>query len=150
MREIGPVAGYILIFLRILQGLAIGGEYGGAATYIAEHAPKNKRGFYTSFIQVTATLGMLLSLLIILLFKIPMSVAKFEEYGWRFPFLLSIFLIIVSIYIRLKLKESPLFKDKQEKGELSKNPLFESFGNWYNLKYVLLSLFGATMGQGYQ
>jgi len=146
--NIGVTAGIILIFLRIAQGLAIGGEYGGAATYIAEHAPQGKRGFYTSFIQVTATLGMFASLAVILIFSVAMGADNFKSYGWRFPFLFSIFLIAGSIYIRLKLKESPMFQDKKNAGTLAKNPLKESFGNMYNLKYVALSLFGATMGQG--
>jgi MFS family permease len=146
--EIGVAAGYILIILRILQGLAIGGEYGGAATYIAEHAPQNQRGFYTSFIQTTATLGMFVSLAVVLLFRVPMGEEKFVSFGWRFPFLLSIILLAASIYIRMKLSESPLYTEKKERGELEKNPLVASFTRKTNLKYVVLALFGATAGQG--
>ncbi|TLM78073.1 MAG: MHS family MFS transporter [Actinobacteria bacterium] len=146
--KIGPAAGVILIFLRIMQGLALGGEYGGAATYIAEHAPHGKRGFYTSWIQITATAGLFMSLGIILATKSSMSVEAFSEWGWRIPFLVSILLIMVSLYIRISLRESPLFAKLKASGQRSKNPILESFGKKENLKWVLLALFGATMGQG--
>ena len=146
--EIGAAAGIILIILRIVQGLALGGEYGGAATYVAEHAPPGKRGFYTSFIQITATLGLFISLGVILGTRLSIGEAAFKDWGWRVPFLISIFLVAVSIYIRMSLKESPLYAKIKSAGKTSKNPIAESFGNAYNLRYVLLALFGATMGQG--
>jgi MFS family permease len=146
--QIGPAAGVILIFLRILQGLALGGEYGGAATYIAEHAPHGKRGFYTSWIQITATAGLFMSLGVILVTRSWLGEAAFKDWGWRVPFLVSILLIIVSLYIRISLKESPLFAKLKKSGGVSKNPILESFGKKENLKWVLLALFGATMGQG--
>jgi MFS family permease len=146
--KIGPIAGVILIGLRILQGLALGGEYGGAATYVAEHAPERKRGFYTSWIQITATAGLFMSLGVILATKMNMSADAFSAWGWRIPFLLSAVLVLVSLYIRISLKESPLFAGLKKEGKLSKNPILESFGNPFNLKWVLLALFGATMGQG--
>jgi MFS family permease len=145
---IGAAAGIILILLRILQGLALGGEYGGAATYIAEHAPADKRGFYTSFIQITATLGLFLSLGVILATRQIVGTEAFSAWGWRVPFLVSIFLIAVSLYIRSSLKESPMFLKLKSVGQTSKNPLAESFTNPVNLRYVLIALFGATMGQG--
>ncbi|MFC5438322.1 MFS transporter [Rhodanobacter umsongensis] len=143
---IGVAAPVILIALRMLQGLALGGEYGGAATYVAEHAPKGKRGLYTSFIQITATFGLFLSLLVILGCKWLMG-DKFDDWGWRVPFLLSSLLLAVSVYIRLQLAESPVFKQMKEEGKHSKAPLTESFARWGNLKLVLLALFGATAGQ---
>lgn len=146
--QIGPIAGVILIFLRILQGLALGGEYGGAATYVAEHAPNGKRGFYTSFIQITATGGLFLSLGVILITRQLLGEAAFGQWGWRVPFLLSIVLVMVSLYIRYNMRESPLFAKLKESGGTSVNPIKESFGNKYNLRWVLLALFGATMGQG--
>jgi MFS family permease len=145
---IGPIAGIILILLRILQGLALGGEYGGAATYIAEHSPHGKRGYYTSFIQITATAGLFMSLGVILITRQAMGEEAFAAWGWRIPFLISIILVAVSLYIRISLRESPLFSKLKKSGGVSKNPLAESFGNRYNLRYVLLALFGATMGQG--
>jgi MFS family permease len=145
---IGPLAGIILITLRILQGLALGGEYGGAATYIAEHAPQGRRGFLTSWIQTTATLGLFISLGVILATRLYLGNDAFVDFGWRIPFLVSIFLIAISIYIRLTLAESPLFSRLRDAKGLSTNPIAESFGNWFNLRYVLLALFGATMGQG--
>jgi MFS family permease len=145
---IGPIAGIILIILRILQGLALGGEYGGAATYIAEHSPHGKRGYYTSFIQITATAGLFMSLGVILITRQSMGEEAFAAWGWRIPFLISILLVAVSLYIRISLRESPLFSKLKKSGGVSKNPLTESFGNRYNLRYVLLALFGATMGQG--
>lgn len=145
---IGPAAGIILILLRILQGLALGGEYGGAATYVAEHAPHGKRGFYTSFIQVTATGGLFMSLGVILATRQILGPEAFADWGWRVPFLVSILLIAVSLYIRISLKESPLFTKLKQRGGISKNPLVESFVNPVNLRMVLLALFGATMGQG--
>ncbi|RAN75732.1 MFS transporter [Bacillus sp. SRB_336] len=144
--SIGVMAPVILIALRMLQGLALGGEYGGAATYVAEHAPKGKRGLYTSFIQITATFGLFLSLLVILGCKWLMGDA-FDDWGWRVPFLLSSLLLAVSVYIRLQLAESPVFKQMKEEGKQSKAPLTESFARWGNLKLVLLALFGATAGQ---
>ncbi|MCC6550103.1 MAG: MHS family MFS transporter [Ignavibacteriaceae bacterium] len=145
---IGPAAGIILIVLRILQGLALGGEYGGAATYIAEHSPNGKRGYYTSFIQITATAGLFMSLGVILLTRQFTGEEAFADYGWRIPFLISIVLVAVSLYIRVSLKESPLFNKLKKEGKISKNPLKESFANKENLRMVMLALFGATMGQG--
>jgi MFS family permease len=146
--KIGPVAGLILIALRILQGLALGGEYGGAATYVAEHSPERKRGFFTSWIQITATAGLFMSLGVILATRNYLGEAAFNDWGWRVPFLLSAVLVVVSLYIRVSLKESPLFAGVKKSGGLAKNPIKESFANPVNLKYVLLALFGATMGQG--
>jgi MFS family permease len=145
---IGLVAPILVLILRLLQGLALGGEYGGAATYVAEHAPAARRGFYTSFIQTTATLGLFVSIGVILAVRYWVGVEAFSEWGWRIPFLLSALLVGVSIYIRLKMAESPLFAKIKAEGKLSKNPLKESFGNKANLKLVLLALFGATAGQG--
>ncbi|HEY8510187.1 MAG TPA: MFS transporter [Steroidobacteraceae bacterium] len=145
--QIGVIAPIALITLRLLQGLALGGEYGGAATYVAEHAPPGRRGLYTSWIQTTATLGLFLSLLIILACRIGFGAESFEQWGWRVPFLLSIVLLAVSVYIRLQLQESPVFQEIRREGALSKAPLKESFGQWSNLKIVLLALFGATAGQ---
>ncbi len=146
---IGGWAPFLVLMLRLLQGLALGGEYGGAATYVAEHAPANRRGFYTSWIQTTATLGLFLSLGIILGIRRLVGVEEFTNgNGWRYPFLLSIVLVIVSIIIRLKMKESPMFTKLKQEGNTSSNPLKESFGHKENFKMVLLALFGATMGQG--
>lgn len=149
-KSIGIAAPILVLVLRLLQGLALGGEYGGAATYVAEHAPKGKRGFYTSWIQTTATLGLFIALGIILLVKSNMSEAAFNANwgGWRYPFWISIVLVGISIYIRLKMKESPLFAELQAAGTTSKNPLKESFRHKANFKMVLLALFGAVMGQG--
>jgi len=152
--KIGVFAPIIVLLLRLLQGLALGGEYGGAATYVAEHAPADRRGYFTSWIQTTATLGLFLSLGIILITRHSLdadratSIAEFNDWGWRIPFLLSIILVAVSIYIRLKMKESPLFAKLKTEGKTSVNPLKESFAHKGNLKMVLLALFGATMGQG--
>jgi len=152
--SIGFAAPVIVLLLRLLQGLALGGEYGGAATYVAEHSPAHKRGFYTSWIQTTATLGLFVSLGVILITRHSLdadqtkSIAKFNDWGWRIPFLVSILLVIVSIYIRMKMKESPLFSKLKSEGKTSVNPLKESFAHKANLKMVLLALFGATMGQG--
>ncbi len=146
--QIGEIAGIILIGLRIVQGLALGGEYGGAATYIAEHSPQGRRGFFTSFIQITATLGLFTSLIVILVTRQVLGEAAFNAWGWRVPFLLSIVLVLVSLYIRISLRESPMFAKLKKGGGTSKNPIKESFGNPYNLRWVLLALFGATMGQG--
>ena len=145
--SIGIAAPIILIVLRLAQGLALGGEYGGAATYVAEHAPHGRRGAYTSWIQTTATLGLFLSLLVILGCRVSMSPEAFDEWGWRIPFLLSIVLLGVSVWIRMKLNESPAFKRMKEEGKTSKAPLTESFGQWKNLKVVLLALFGLVAGQ---
>ncbi|WP_095111992.1 MFS transporter [Pseudomonas sp. Irchel 3H7] len=144
---IGVAAPVILITLRLLQGLALGGEYGGAATYVAEHAPRNKRGFFTSWIQTTATLGLFLSLLVILACRTALGTEAFEAWGWRIPFLLSILLLIVSVYIRLQLSESPVFQKMKAEGKASKAPLTESFARWDNLKVVIMSLLGGTAGQ---
>ncbi|HUS03463.1 MAG TPA: MFS transporter [Chitinophagaceae bacterium] len=146
---IGGWAPILVLLLRLLQGLALGGEYGGAATYVAEHAPANRRGFYTSWIQTTATLGLFLSLGIILGVRRIVGVDEFTNgNGWRYPFLLSIVLVVVSIIIRLKMQESPMFTKLKSEGKTSSNPLKESFGKRENFKMVLLALFGATMGQG--
>ncbi len=146
--SIGYAAPILVLILRLVQGLALGGEYGGAATYVAEHAPKGKRGFYTSWIQTTATLGLFLSLGIIILTKNLIGAEEFADWGWRIPFLLSILLVGVSIYIRLKMHESPVFTKLKTEGKISANPLKESFQKKANFKMVLLALFGATMGQG--
>ena len=151
---IGFAAPLIVLLLRLLQGLALGGEYGGAATYVAEHSPAGRRGYYTSWIQTTATVGLLVSLGVILLTRhlldpdAARSIGKFNDWGWRIPFLLSIVLVIISIYIRMKMNESPLFKQLKTEGKTAVNPLKESFGHKANLKMVLLALFGAAMGQG--
>jgi MFS family permease len=144
---IGVTAPVILIALRMLQGLALGGEYGGAATYVAEHAPQGKRGLYTSFIQITATFGLFLSLLVILGTRLGLGTEAFEAWGWRIPFLLSSVLVGVSVYIRLQLHESPVFQQMKAEGKGSKAPLTEAFGKWGNLKLVILALLGATAGQ---
>ena len=144
---IGVAAPAILIALRLLQGLALGGEYGGAAIYVAEHAPHAKRGSYTAWIQTTATLGLFLSLLVILTCRLSMDKESFESWGWRIPFLLSIVLLGISVWIRLKLNESPLFQKMKDEGTLSKAPLTESFAQWKNLKIVLIALVGLTAGQ---
>ena len=145
---IGAAAPLTLLVLRLLQGLALGGEYGGAAVYVAEHVPDHKRGFYTSFIQITATLGLFVSLGVVLGVKSSMSPEEFASWGWRLPFLLSIALVAMSFYIRVKMAESPLFASLKSQGKTSAAPLKESFGNWPNLKLVLLVLLGATAGQG--
>ncbi|MGB2752047.1 MAG: MFS transporter [Pyrinomonadaceae bacterium] len=151
--QIGIAAPIILLLIRVLQGLALGGEYGGAAVYVAEHVPDNRRGFYTSFIQITATLGLFLSLAVILAAQNTMSPEQFGGKadgigGWRIPFLISIALVGVSLYIRLRMKESPIFEQLKSSGMRSANPLIEAFTKWENLKIVLISLFGATAGQG--
>ncbi|MBS1577342.1 MAG: MHS family MFS transporter [Bacteroidetes bacterium] len=152
--KIGFAAPVLVLLLRLLQGLALGGEYGGAATYVAEHSPENRRGYFTSWIQTTATLGLFLSLGVILITRHSLdadreaSIAKFNDWGWRIPFIVSILLVGISVYIRLKMKESPLFSKIKSEGKISKNPLKESFVHKANLKMVLLALFGATMGQG--
>jgi len=147
-QSIGYAAPILVLILRLVQGLALGGEYGGAATYVAEHAPKGKRGFFTSWIQTTATLGLFLSLGVIVLTKNIIGAEEFADWGWRVPFLLSIVLILVSVYIRMKMHESPLFSKLKSEGNISKNPLKESFSKRSNFKMVLLALFGAAMGQG--
>jgi MFS family permease len=151
--QIGVAAPIALLLIRVLQGLALGGQYGGAAVYVAEHVPDSKRGFYTSFIQITATLGFFLSLTVILIVQNTMSADRFAGKadsfgGWRIPFLLSLFLVGVSLYIRLKMQESPVFEQMKSSGMTSANPLIEAFTKWENLKHVLISLFGATAGQG--
>ena len=145
---IGLAAPIILLLIRVLQGLALGGEYGGAAIYVAEHVPDEKRGFYTSFIQITATLGFFMSLAVSIVVQNSMSTAEFNTWGWRVPFILSIFLVAVSLYIRLRMKESPIFNQIKTAGMTSAKPLVEAFTQWENLKRVLISLFGATAGQG--
>jgi hypothetical protein len=144
--SIGVAAPIILVALRMLQGLALGGEYGGAATYVAEHSPQGKRGLYTAWIQTTATLGLFLSLIVILLCR-EFTGADFEVWGWRIPFLASIFLLGVSVYIRLSMNESPAFQKMKSEGKTSKAPLTESFGQWKNLKIVIIALLGLTAGQ---
>ena len=144
---IGVAAPAILIFLRLLQGLAIGGEYGGAAIYVAEHAPADRRGFNTSWIQTTAAAGLLLSLLIIMVCRRTMAPDAFEAWGWRIPFLVSIFLLAISLWIRLKLNESPVFQKMKDEAATSKAPFAEAFGRWPNLKLVLIALFGCIAGQ---
>jgi MFS family permease len=152
--RIGFAAPLLVLLLRLMQGLALGGEYGGAATYVAEHSPPHRRGFFTSWIQTTATLGLFLSLGVILIARhslapdLETSIKKFNDWGWRIPFWASIVLVAVSIYIRLKMKESPLFARLKAEGKTAVNPLKESFAHKSNLKMVLLALFGATMGQG--
>ena len=145
--SIGVAAPVILIALRLLQGLALGGEYGGAATYVAEHAPHDKRGAYTAWIQTTATLGLFLSLMVILGTRIAIGEEAFADWGWRIPFLVSIALLAVSVYIRLSMNESPAFVKMKAEGKTSKAPLTESFGQWKNLKIVILALIGLTAGQ---
>ena len=145
--SLGFAAPLILVTLRLAQGLALGGEYGGAATYVAEHAPHGKRGAYTSWIQTTATLGLFLSLIVIIAVKAMLGDAAFNDWGWRIPFLMSIFLLAISVWIRLSLNESPAFKRMKEEGKTSKAPLAESFGQWKNAKIVLLALLGLTAGQ---
>ncbi|MBL0743476.1 MFS transporter [Chryseolinea lacunae] len=147
-QSIGLFAPALVLVLRLLQGLALGGEYGGAATYVAEHAPAAKRGFYTSFIQTTATLGLFVSIGVILAVRQTIGVEAFAEWGWRIPFLLSSLLVVVSVFIRMRMSESPLFSKLKSEGKVSKNPLKESFANKENLKLVLIALFGATAGQG--
>jgi len=146
--SIGFLAPVLLVLLRLIQGLALGGEYGGAATYVAEHVPDHRRGYFTSFIQTTATLGFFLSLGVIGLTRWYYGPDDFKAFGWRIPFLASFVLLGISLYIRLKMSESPLFAKLKTEGKVSKNPLKESFGNPRNLKFVLLALFGATAGQG--
>ena len=145
---IGIWAPILLVTLRLAQGLALGGEYGGAATYVAEHAPKEKRGLFTSWIQTTATIGFLLSLIIILILRTSLSENDFKAWGWRIPFLLSVILLGISVYIRLKLQETPVFAEIKASGKASKTPLRDSFFKQPNARYVLLALFGATAGQG--
>jgi MFS family permease len=143
----GVAAPVLLVALRLIQGLALGGEYGGAATYVAEHAPPGRRGFYTSFIQTTATLGLFAALLVVIGIRTWMGEADFAAWGWRIPFLVSILLLAVSLWIRLKLEESPVFRKMKEEGKGSKAPLTEAFARWPNLRIVLIALFGAVAGQ---
>ncbi|HEY0713282.1 MAG TPA: MFS transporter [Polyangia bacterium] len=146
-KTLGIVSPFILIVLRLLQGLALGGEYGGAATYVAEHAPAGKRGAYTAWIQTTATMGLFLSLLVILSCRQLMSPQTFETWGWRLPFLFSVILLGISVWIRLMLEESPVFLRMKAGGKASKSPIRDSFGRWENLRVVLIALFGLTAGQ---
>ncbi len=146
--QIGLVATVLLVLLRLVQGLALGGEYGGAATYVAEHVPDDRRGYYTSYIQTTATLGFFLSMGVIGTTRIWLGESAFKAYGWRLPFLLSFLLLAVSLYIRVRMRESPIFARLKRAGKASLNPLKESFTNPVNLRYVALALFGATAGQG--
>jgi MFS family permease len=145
---IGIAAPIMLLLIRVLQGLALGGEYGGAAVYVAEHVPDERRGFYTSFIQITATLGLFASLLVSIVVQNSMTPQAFSAWGWRVPFIISIFLVGISLYIRLRMKESPIFSQIKGAGMTSSRPLVEAFTHWDNLKRVLISLFGATAGQG--
>ena len=147
MRRWGIVAPIVLIALRLVQGLALGGEYGGAAIYVAEHAPKNKRGFYTSWIQTTATLGLFMALLLILGIRTAMGEAAFGDWGWRIPFLLSAILLASRSGSGCKLNELPLFQQMKEEGKQSKRPLTEAFGQWSNAKIAILALLGATAGE---
>lgn len=144
---IGIAAPIILVALRLLQGLALGGEYGGAATYVAEHAPNNKRGLYTSFIQITATFGLFAALLVVIGLRTGMGEESFSAWGWRVPFLVSILLLGISLWIRMQLAESPVFQKMKDEGTTSKAPLTEAFGKWSNLRWVLIALFGAVAGQ---
>jgi MFS family permease len=146
--QVGLLAPLLLVLLRMLQGLALGGEYGGAAIYIAEHSPDRKRGLSTSWVQTTASLGIVMSLLVILAFRLGMGEAAFREYGWRFPFLLSAVLVILSIYIRLRLRESPIFQNLKDAGKSSSRPLAESFGSGKNWGLILIALFGAVAPEG--
>ena len=143
----GIAAPIVLIALRLVQGLALGGEYGGAATYVAEHAPPGKRGYYTSWIQTTATLGLFMALLLVIGIQNTMSAEAFADWGWRIPFLLSLLLLIVSIWIRLSLNELPVFQRMKDEGKTSKRPLSEAFGQWSNAKIAILALLGATAGE---
>ena len=145
---IGFLASLLVLILRLLQGLALGGEYGGAATYVAEHAPIGERGYWTSWIQTTATVGLFISLMVILATRNLLTPEQFDEWGWRVPFWVSIIMVFVSYLIRTNMEESPVFAKAKSEGKTSTNPIKESFGNKYNLKFVLLALFGATMGQG--
>ncbi|MFV8343442.1 MFS transporter [Flavobacterium sp. XS2P39] len=145
---IGFMAPLLVLILRLLQGLALGGEYGGAATYVAEHAPVGQRGYWTSWIQTTATVGLFISLMVILATRNILTPEQFDQWGWRVPFWVSIIMVFVSYLIRKNMEESPVFAKAKSEGKTSTNPLKESFGNRYNLKFVLLALFGATMGQG--
>src|ERR1700761_7489482 len=140
-----PIA---LILIRVMQGLALGGEYGGAAVYVAEHVPDSKRGYYTSFIQITATLGLFLAIAVILTTQSQLSDVSFKEWGWRIPFLVSLLLVTISLYIRLQMEESPIFQQIKSAGMSSTQPLKDAFTVWPNLKQVLITLFGATAGQG--
>ncbi|GAC1544464.1 MAG: hypothetical protein NVS2B7_18780 [Herpetosiphon sp.] len=146
-QQVGILAPGLLVVIRIAQGLALGGEYGGAATYVAEYSPPNRRGFYTSFIQITATLGLFVSLIVILLVRGSMTSEAFNSYGWRIPFLLSIFLVVVSVFIRSQMSESPLFAKMKSEGKTSTQPLTDSFGNSRNWKIIFTVLFGAAAGQ---
>ncbi len=145
--QIGILAPILLVFLRLLQGLALGGEYGGAAIYVAEHSPDHKRGFYTSWIQTTATVGLLMALTVILIFRVSMGDQQFREFGWRIPFLFSAVLVAMALYVRLRLRETPLFTRLKDAGQSSTSPWRESFGNAPNRRLILLALFGMTAGQ---
>lgn len=146
--RIGIAAPVIVLILRLLQGLALGGEYGGAATYVAEHAPASRRGYYTSFIQTTATLGFFVSIVVLLVVRNELGTEAFQDWGWRIPFLLSALLVVISVFIRMRMKESPLFAKIKAEGKISANPIKESFLKKENLRLVLIALFGATAGQG--
>src|SRR5437870_6367491 len=145
--RVGVLAPVLLVGLRLIQGLALGGEYGGAATYVAEHSPDHKRGYYTSYIQTTATLGFFVALFVILIIRQQMTEANFKSYGWRIPFLLSAVLLAISLYIRIRLRESPLFQRLKDQGKSSIKPLTDSLGSVRNWKMMMLALFGATAGQ---
>lgn len=145
--SIGVAAPIMLVLLRLLQGLALGGEYGGAATYVAEHAPDGKRGLFTSFIQATATLGLFAALLVVIGTRTVMGEEAFADWGWRIPFLISIILLGVSMWIRMQLSESPVFQEMKAQSNTSTTPLTEAFGEWANLKIVIIALVGAVAGQ---
>src|SRR5690606_33717525 len=145
--SIGVAAPLLLVTLRLLQGLAIGGEYGGAAIYVAEHAPQNRRGLYTSFIQTNSTLGLFAAVLLVIALRRTMDPEDFAAWGWRLPFLLSAVLLAISLWIRLQLAESPIFQRMKDEGTTSKTPLSEAFAKWGNLKWVIVALFGAVAGQ---
>jgi MFS family permease len=147
-QTVGLLAPVLLLLIRVLQGLALGGEYGGAAVYVAEHVPDEQRGYYTSYIQITASLGLFVSLAVILILRNALGTEAFNSWGWRLAFLLSVFLVGMSLYIRLRMKESPVFRHIKSTGQTSAKPLKEAFTQWDNLKRVVVSLFGATAGQG--
>ena len=146
--DAGIAAPIVLIVLRLLQGLAMGGEYGGAVIYVAEHAPPGRRGYFTSWIQTTATGGLVLSLAVILGCRLALGEADFAQWGWRIPFLLSVFLLAISVAVRMAMHESPVFQAMKAEGRRSHQPITEAFGQWKNLRTVLLALFGLTAGLG--
>jgi MFS family permease len=146
--QIGIWAPILLVFLRVLQGFALGGEYGGAVIYVAEHSPAHKRGWNTSWVQTSAALGLLLALMVVFVTRISLGEAAFQDWGWRLPFLISVFLLAIALWIRVQLEESPMFQAIKEEGKSSKAPLSEAFGNWPNIKLFLIALFAIMMAQG--